>query len=192
MSGVARNDKHLNARVIPDPEMLSLIGEEDNALYLEACAVLARKNPTGYRAEHADIVGAALGGFSGTGTPRDLLRNIIAHLPNHTVKSITKTYEVATDAGLPEDVLLTDDHITVRWRINDHRKLLAMLRIVAPREHASPSEHKNIIAYAMRHIEDGPLIASLYIDRDMHTLHEIIDFLPTFRSAHRAINEGVL
>lgn len=188
---MARNRKHSGARITPDPEMLSLIGEEDNALYVEACAVLTRKNPAS-TVEHSEIIGAALGGFSGTGTPRDLMRNIIAHLPNHSVKNIVKTYEDATDAGLPEDILLTDDHITVRRSINDHRKRVIMTRTAASREHTVPSEHKSIISYAMRHIADGPLIASLYIDRDMYSLQEIIDFLPTFRSAHRAINEGAL
>lgn len=186
---MARNRRNSGARITPDPEMLAIIGEEDNALYVEACAVLTRQNPMS-TVEHSDIVGAALGGFSGTGTPRDLMRNIIVHLPNHPVKTIIKTYEDATDAGLPEDILLTDDHITVRQSIKDHRKLVAMTRTAA--SPAALSEHKRIISYAMRHIADGPLIASLYVDRDMFTLQEIIDFLPTFKSAHRAINEGVL
>jgi hypothetical protein len=169
-------------------EALALrIGGETNALRLEARATI---NLDRLALEQNSIEQAALGIY---GPPHAVLRNLIANLPNHDAHSIIATYVETINAGLPADTLLTTEHINVRSGLEDSRSALFSLGITTPLDADAMAEFKNIMHYALSHIDEGHLIVSMHTDRGMHTFQEILDFLPVFKnSGHRALTEGIL
>jgi hypothetical protein len=159
---------------------------EINALLDEACAVLDKHSNEQNAFERHNIQEAAIGGH---GSPRHALRNLIAHLPNHRAATILQSYKTATSAGLPEDVLLTNDHIATNSALYSCARLS---QDEETKSKAAYAEYKKIVAYAMNNIEDGELIVNMYVDRGMRTLQGILDLLPALKDGHQTLTEGVL
>lgn len=187
MSAISRPS---DSRSASDEDLLIVTGEGVNALRLEAVAVLSQKNPETDVDEHFNIKEAALGAC---GSPTGALRNLISHLPNHGTQAILECYRQAIEAGLPEDVLLTNDHITVCTALDSYRAELILEGETSSFSYTGNAEYQRIMFHALSHIEDGHLIASLYIDRGLRSFREIIDFLPTLKAtSHQVLTEGTL
>lgn len=164
--------------------------EELSALRLEAIAILNQKNSDQYSSEHFSIEQASLGTY---GAPHHALRNLIVHLPNHSGKSIVKAYAEATRAGRKAEVIMTDEHITVCRDLTHSWDVLRGSGVTSSTPTATVDEFKRIRAYALDNVEYGQLIISLYRERGIHTLQEILDFLPTLKeTGHTALSEGSL
>lgn len=173
-----------------EAEILAIIGEEVSALRLEAIAALDQKNSELNAAEHFNITEASLGAC---GSPTGALRNIIAHLPSHDTQAILECYRQATEAGLPEDVLLTNDHITVCTALDRYRADLIVQGETSSFSYTGNAEYRSIMSHALSHIEDGHFIVSLYVDRGIRTHREILDFLPALKAiSHQVLTEGTL
>lgn len=186
----APTSKMHHQRSTSDAKPASVVGGEINALRLEASAILDQKNPEDYASEHLDIVGASTGSY---GSPRHALRNLIAHLMNHSATAILNTYTKATEAGLPDEVLLTEEHIIVHTALGNRRTQLLVDGEIASYDKDSFADYRSIMLYAMNHVDDGHLIVDMFVNRDMRTFQEIMDFLPVLKSSgHRALIEGVL
>lgn len=173
-----------------EADLLTITGEEVNALRLEAVAILEQKITEPYSDEHFNIEQASLGTC---GSPTGALRNLIAHLPNYGTLPIIECYRQSIEAGLPESTLLTNDHIAVCTALDYYRSELVLEGDDSNFSSFANAEYRSIMSYALTHIEDGHLVASLYIDREMRTCREIIDFLPTLKAtSHQALIEGTL
>jgi hypothetical protein len=183
-------NKPRNPRSTSDADLATILGDEVNALRLEAVAVLCQKNSERYDDENFNIREASLGAC---GSPTDALRNLIAHLPNHDTQAILECYRQAVQAGVPEDVLLTNEHIAICTALDYYRSELVLEGDESDFSPVGNAEYRSIMSHALKHIEDGRFVVSLYVDRGMRTYQEIIDFIPTLKAAsHQALTEGAL
>lgn len=148
----------------------------------EAASVLKQKSRASYALNKDFVVSAANGKY---GTARHALRNLATHLPNHDALPILDAYTTVVDLGFPDDVLLSDDLITTCKVIYDHYE---KLRDDTP----TFSQYQKVMSYALRNIEDAPLIIHLHVDRGINDLQEILDAMPIFNEKHSTISHGVL
>jgi hypothetical protein len=187
---MATTSREHDPRRTSDADLLTITGAEVNALRLEAVAVLDQKNPEQFNDENFNIQEASLGAC---GSPTDALRNLIAHLPNHDTQAILECYRQAVQAGVPEDVLLTNEHIAICTALDYYRSELVLEGDESDFSPVGNAEYRSIMSHALKHIEDGRFVVSLYVDRGMRTYQEIVDFLPTLKAtSHQVLTEGTL
>lgn len=166
------------------------IDPEVKALSRQALAILKAKSPKPDRSERRAIESAMDGSF---GEPVHVLRNFVANLPQHESFEIVFVYMDAVKVGLPRDVLITSDHIVIRDALQQHYLALQSEGKISVHDETVDAAFKDIWTYAMHNIEDAHLIATMYVERDIQTLREMLELLPVLKnSGHRALTEGVL
>jgi hypothetical protein len=173
-----------------DASLVPGVDAEINALRREAIALVKTKIPEDRNHDKRIIDSAARGDY---GSPVDALLNLVANLSKHDGFLILFTYSDAVKLGLPQTLLVNDDHIAVSKALDEHYRLLLRNNEILAHDHASEDEHSSVKRYALTNIADGYLIVNMYVERGMRTLQEIIGFLPVLKtSGHRALTEGVL